>query len=82
MANLLDEVTGPVNDNGRDVRVIEKQLPVEIGFGSVLFEIALWVARLQSSPPSFKANSKSGKDTHSSPFTHCICFSSSSTKRA
>lgn len=43
MANLLDEVTGPVNDNGRDVRVIEKQLPVEIGFGSVLFEIALWV---------------------------------------
>ena len=43
MANLLDEVTGPVNDNGRDVRVIEKQLPVKIGFGSVIFEIALWV---------------------------------------
>lgn len=44
MANLLDEVTGPVNDNGRDVHVIERQLPVEIGFGSTLFEIALWVA--------------------------------------
>ncbi len=43
MANLLDEVTGPVNDNGRDVHVIERQIPVEIGFGSVLFEIALWV---------------------------------------
>ncbi len=43
MANLLDEVTGPVNNAGRDTRVIEKQLPVEIGFGSVLFEIALWV---------------------------------------
>ena len=43
MANLLDEVTGPVNDKGRDVRVIEKQIPVQIGFGSVLFEIALWV---------------------------------------
>lgn len=37
MANLLDEVTGPVNDNGRDVRVIDRQLPVEIGFGSTLF---------------------------------------------
>lgn len=43
MANLLDEVTGPVNDNGRDIHVIDKQLPVEIGFGSTLFEIALWV---------------------------------------
>ncbi len=44
MANLLDEVTGPVNENGRDIHVIDKQLPVEIGFGSTLFEIALWVA--------------------------------------
>lgn len=43
MANLLDEVTGPVNENGRDVHVIDRQLPVEIGFGSTLFEIALWV---------------------------------------
>ena len=43
MPNLLDEVTGPVNDNGRDVRVIDRQLPVEIGFGSTIFEIALWV---------------------------------------
>ncbi len=43
MANLLDEVTGTVNDNGRDVHVIDRQLPVEIGFGSTLFEIALWV---------------------------------------
>lgn len=43
MANLLDEVTGPVNDNGRDVHVIDRQLPVTVGFGSILFEIALWV---------------------------------------
>ena len=43
MANLLDEVTGPVNDNGRDVHVIDRQLPVTVGFGSTLFEIALWV---------------------------------------
>ena len=42
MANLLDEVTGPVNDAGRDVHVIDKQLPVEVGFGSTLFQIALW----------------------------------------
>lgn len=43
MANLLDEVTGPVNDAGRDTHVIDKQLPVKVGFGSTLFEIALWV---------------------------------------
>lgn len=44
MANLLDEVTGPVNDNGRDTHVIDRQLPVTTGAGSVIFEIALWVA--------------------------------------
>ena len=43
MANELDEMTGFVNQNGRDINVIEKQLPVKIGFGSVLFEIMLWV---------------------------------------
>ncbi len=43
MANLLDEVTGPVNNEGRDIHVIDKQLPVQVGFGSTLFEIALWV---------------------------------------
>ena len=43
MANLLDEVTGTVNENGRDIHVIDRQLPVEIGFGSTLFEIALWI---------------------------------------
>lgn len=42
MANELDELTGPVNSDGRDVNVIEKQLPVKTGFGSVLFEIILW----------------------------------------
>ncbi|MBE6382118.1 MAG: LemA family protein [Lentisphaerae bacterium] len=41
--NELDEMTGPVNGAGRDVNVIEKQLPVTIGFGSVLFEVMLWV---------------------------------------
>lgn len=43
MANLLDETQGPINDNGRDVHVIDRQLPVTITFKSTLFEIALWV---------------------------------------
>ncbi|MBQ8773067.1 MAG: LemA family protein [Muribaculaceae bacterium] len=43
MANLLDETTDAVNDNGRDVRVIEKQIAVQTGIGSIIFEIALWL---------------------------------------
>lgn len=44
MGNELDEVTGPINRAGRDINVIEKQIPVTIGAGSLIFEIALWVA--------------------------------------
>lgn len=43
MANELDEATGPVNSEGRDVNVINKQIKVEVGIGSIVFEIALWV---------------------------------------
>ena len=43
MANELDELTGNVNQEGRDVNVIEKQLPVKIGVGSLIFEIFLWI---------------------------------------
>lgn len=43
MANQLDELTGPVNNHGQDIHVINRQLPVVVGFGSTLFEIALWV---------------------------------------
>lgn len=43
MANDLDELTGPTNEEGRDVNVINKQIPVQIGTGSLIFEIALWV---------------------------------------
>ena len=43
MANELEEMTGYVNAEGRDINVIERQLPVKTGFGSVLFEIMLWV---------------------------------------
>lgn len=43
MANELDELTGPVNEEGLDVNVIHKQIPVKVGAGSVIFEIALWL---------------------------------------
>ena len=43
MANQLDELTGQVNNQGQDIHVINRQLPVVVGFGSTLFEIALWV---------------------------------------
>ncbi len=42
MANELDEVTGPAAAEGRDVNVINKQIPVQVGPGSLVFEIALW----------------------------------------
>ena len=43
MANELDEMTGPVNEAGRDINVIEKQIPVKVGVGSTIFQILLWV---------------------------------------
>ena len=42
MANELDELNDPVSE-GQDVRVINKQLPVKVGVGSVIFQVALWV---------------------------------------
>jgi len=43
MANELDEMTGPVNEQGRDVNVIAKSIPVKVGVGSTIFEVILWV---------------------------------------
>lgn len=43
MANLLDETTGPINEKGRDINVIDKKLPVTVGVGSTIFEICLWI---------------------------------------
>lgn len=43
MANLLDEETGPIREEGKDVNVIAKQIPVKVGVGSTIFEILLWV---------------------------------------
>jgi len=44
MPNELEETTGPVNAEGQDIDVISKQIPVTIGIGSLIFEIALWTA--------------------------------------
>lgn len=41
--NELDELSGPTKVEGRDIHVIDKQLPVTIGFGSLLFEVILWL---------------------------------------
>ena len=43
MANQLDETNFEVNEEGRDIHVINKQLPVKVGAGSLVFEILLWV---------------------------------------
>ncbi len=43
MANQLDELNGPINEQGRDINVIQKQIPVVVGTGSKVFEVLLWV---------------------------------------
>lgn len=42
MANELDEMTGPVMEEGKDINVIAKQIPVKVGTGSKFFEFFLW----------------------------------------
>jgi len=43
MANELDELNDPISEEGRDVNVIQKQVPVKIGTGTKVFEVMLWV---------------------------------------
>ncbi|KNG79730.1 LemA family protein [Mycoplasma sp. HU2014] len=43
MANQLDEINGPVFEDGREINVINKQLPITVGVGSKIFEILLWI---------------------------------------
>ena len=43
MANQLDELNPEVREEGLDTNVIAKKLPVEVGAGSTVFEILLWV---------------------------------------
>lgn len=43
MANELDEMTGPVAEEGRDANVINKQIPIKVGTGSKVFDIIMWI---------------------------------------
>ena len=43
MANLLDEMSNDILEEGRDVNVIPKKIPVKVGKGSLVFEIVLWL---------------------------------------
>ncbi len=43
MANQLDELNPTVREEGLDTNVIVKKLPAEVGAGSKIFEIMLWV---------------------------------------
>lgn len=43
MANQLDEMSNEVLEEGRDVNVIAKRIPVEVGVGSKIFEVILWI---------------------------------------
>ena len=43
MANQLDELNPEVREEGLDTNVIVKKLPAEVGAGSKVFEVALWL---------------------------------------
>ena len=43
MANQLDELNPEVREEGLDTNVIAKKIPAEVGVGSKVFEILLWV---------------------------------------
>ncbi len=43
MANQLDELNPEVREEGLDTNVIVKKIPAEVGFGSKIFEIVLWI---------------------------------------
>ncbi len=42
MANMLDELSPEVREEGLDTHVIAKRIPVTVGKGSLVFEILLW----------------------------------------
>lgn len=43
MANQLDELNPEVREEGLDTNVIVKKIPAEVGVGSTIFEILLWL---------------------------------------
>jgi LemA protein len=50
MANELDEMTGPVSEEGRETGVINKQLPITVGAGSKVFNVLMYVTLLPAIP--------------------------------
>ena len=43
MANQLDELNPEIREEGLDTNVIVKKLPAEVGVGSKVFEVLLWI---------------------------------------
>ena len=43
MANMLDELSPEIREEGLDTHVIAKRIPVTVGAGSTVFEILLWI---------------------------------------
>lgn len=43
MANQLDELNPEIREEGLDTNVIVKKLPAEVGVGSKIFEVVLWI---------------------------------------
>ena len=43
MANQLDELNPEIREEGLDTNVIAKKLPAEVGAGSKVFEVVLWL---------------------------------------
>ena len=43
MANQLDELNPEIREEGLDTNVIAKKIPAEVGVGSTIFEIVLWL---------------------------------------
>ncbi len=43
MANQLDELNPELREEGLDTNVIVKKIPAEVGVGSKIFEVLLWV---------------------------------------
>jgi LemA protein len=43
MANQLDELNPEIREEGPDTNVIVKKIPAEVGTGSQLFEVVLWI---------------------------------------
>ena len=43
MANQLDELNPEIREEGLDTNVIVKKLPAEVGIGSKIFEVLLWL---------------------------------------